>query len=343
MAKKRRRGNSWVLDWQDASGKRHIKSIGNVSEHIAEARLQKKINELLLGNDSSIKDTIIFRKYATLYLGWYEDTFPDSYETKSGNVLISLEPTFGDLRLDKIITRHVTIFKKWCVTERGNKPSTINRKLNDLRGLLTRAKIDGYLTPNDLRIEDIKIKDSTPPKLYTEDDFYKIIAKDKETAHWWVFLSNTGIRVSEFHALRWENVKPNAIHIISTSEDPTKAGKWRYIPLTQDAKACLQYFDQSSEFLVKRPYEVDSIKQRFRRVCERAGISDHKRGIHCLRHTFCSYLIMSGAAPVTAQKIMGHGDLRVTNKYTHLEPDYLHSEIENFRIGSQDTPKLIDG
>jgi integrase len=343
MAKKRRRGNSWVLDWHDASGKRHVKSIGDVSEHIAEARLQQKISERLLGNEASIKDVITFRRYATLYLGWFEEEFPDSYTTKEVNVLKSLEPILGDLRLDKITLKDIKRLKVYCAKERGNAPSTINRKLADLRGMFTRAKIDGYLTPQGIQIEDVKDTESKPPKMYSEEQMNAILREDPEHAHWWAFLGNTGMRVGEFYNLRPENINTDSIHIISTSKDRTKSGQWRYVPLTRVAKNCLKDFDLSNKYLVPRPYSLDSIKQKYRRVCKRAGIDEDKRGIHCLRHTFCSYLMMSGAKPVAVQKIMGHSNIKTTMKYVHLTPNYLQDEIKNFSLGYQATPKLIDG
>ena len=202
MAVKYKRGNSWILDWYDSNGKRHQKSIGDVSEDIAEAQLRKKKNEKLLGFESITKESITFRKYATEYLLWAEENLPDSYGTKSSNILKALEPEFKDLNLDKITTRHIAAFKKKRAKEFGNKPSTINRKLQDLKGLLTRAKIDGYLTSDDLLIEDVPDKDSSPPKLYSKQEFDDILSKDFETPHWWIFLIATGLRVAEFYNLK---------------------------------------------------------------------------------------------------------------------------------------------
>jgi integrase len=340
MATKYKRGNSWILDWRDANGKRHQKSIGDVSEDIAEAKLRKKKNEKLLGYETNTKETITFRKYATEYLAWAEQTYPDSFDTKKGSILRDFEPELGGLRLDKITTRHIAAFKKKRVKEFNNKPSSINRKLDDLRGLFTRAKIDNYLTPEDILIEDVPNKDSKPPKLYSKQNFDDILDEDYMTPHWWIFLISTGLRVAEFYNLKNEHIHRDYLYVISTSKNPTKSGKWRYIPLTKTAKDCLKQFDRNSEYLVKRPYGLSSIKTRFRRVCTRAGIDSDKRGVHCLRHTFCSYLIMSGTNLVVVQKIMGHADIKTTMKYVHLTPNYFQDEVKNFSLDVQSNPKL---
>jgi site-specific recombinase XerD len=54
----------------------------------------------------------------------------------------------------------------------------------------------------------------------------------------------------------------------------------------------------------------------WRNVCEVAGFPDLH--FHDLRHTFCSNLIMSGADIKDVKEMIGHRDLRMTDRYTHL-------------------------
>ena len=43
-------------------------------------------------------------------------------------------------------------------------------------------------------------------------------------------------------------------------------------------------------------------------------------GVHILRHTFCSHLVMRGAAMRSVQELVGHQDLTMTQRYSHLSP-----------------------
>jgi site-specific recombinase XerD len=52
-----------------------------------------------------------------------------------------------------------------------------------------------------------------------------------------------------------------------------------------------------------------------------------KRGIHTLRHTFCSHLAMKGAPARAIQELAGHVDLKTTQRYMHLSPAALESAI----------------
>jgi site-specific recombinase XerD len=51
------------------------------------------------------------------------------------------------------------------------------------------------------------------------------------------------------------------------------------------------------------------------------------RGVHVLRHTFCSHLAMRGAPARAIQELAGHADLRTTQRYMHLSPAALEGAI----------------
>ena len=59
----------------------------------------------------------------------------------------------------------------------------------------------------------------------------------------------------------------------------------------------------------------------FIRACKAAGIEDFS--LHDLRHTFASQLRINGADLHTVGQLLGHKDLRMTARYSHLSPEYL--------------------
>ena len=50
---------------------------------------------------------------------------------------------------------------------------------------------------------------------------------------------------------------------------------------------------------------------------------------HDLRHTFASRLVMAGVELPTVQDLMGHKDIRMTLRYTHLVPEHLRAVVES--------------
>src|SRR5262245_18812874 len=61
------------------------------------------------------------------------------------------------------------------------------------------------------------------------------------------------------------------------------------------------------------------------RAARHAGLGN--RGVHVLRHTFCSHLAMRGAPARAIQELAGHQDLVTTQLYMHLSPAAIEGAI----------------
>jgi integrase len=78
-------------------------------------------------------------------------------------------------------------------------------------------------------------------------------------------------------------------------------------------------------------------KYRQKDLCEkcedkkRAGIGDFR--FHDLRHSFASYLTMGGVNLRTVQTLLGHKDLRMTMRYSHLSPEHLREAVSTLDKG----------
>lgn len=51
-------------------------------------------------------------------------------------------------------------------------------------------------------------------------------------------------------------------------------------------------------------------------------------GLHILRHTFCSRLVMAGASTLAIREPAGHTSLTTTMRYMHLSPTAKAADIE---------------
>ena len=56
---------------------------------------------------------------------------------------------------------------------------------------------------------------------------------------------------------------------------------------------------------------------------------------HLLRHTFASYLAMSGAGLEAVKELLGHSQIMTTQIYTHLSPGYLSQTVEMLNFGAK--------
>ena len=66
------------------------------------------------------------------------------------------------------------------------------------------------------------------------------------------------------------------------------------------------------------PYK--SFRSAFEKAVRKAGLADFT--FHDLRHTFASRLVMSGVDLPTVKELLGHKDISMTLRYTHLSTDH---------------------
>ena len=331
-----KRGEYYYLNYSDATG-RQKEPLGKITKTKAKLLLQDHQYKSRHKSSNPNKQEVNFQTYATDYLNDFLLRCPSTYETSRFALQENFEPMLNsakiplkDLNLSQLTSDIVAAFIEIGFTE-GLKGSTINRKLGVLTAFLNKAKADNYNVAN-FKIKKLPKRKSNPPKYYSLDWLDKIVAAETLYPHWWLFLANTGIRAGEFRNLKCDDIKDDGIHIISSPDNPTKSGEWRLIPMNPTIKEILSYFDRTGEYLIPR-FNKDMPKTRFRRLCKKIEVPSGKWGIHCLRRTFASQLVMSGKPLRTVQILMGHDSITTTERYAFLSPDYLKGALENFGIG----------
>src|SRR5690606_33359123 len=101
-----------------------------------------------------------------------------------------------------------------------------------------------------------------------------------------------------------------------------KSGKTRYVPLSDGAISVLRgikrvpgvehiFFNPKT----KLPYV--NIYHAWDRIRKAAGIEDV--WMHGLRHSYASFLVNQGRPIYEVQKILGHSNVKTTQRYAHLD------------------------
>lgn len=131
----------------------------------------------------------------------------------------------------------------------------------------------------------------------------------------------TGMRKGELLGLRWERVHLSE----SFAELPiTKNGECRDVPLSSAAKDVLRSLPRRIDGAVF-PIHLEALKGLWKRALKRAEIEDLH--FHDLRHEAASRLFEQGLNVMEVAAIIGHKDLRMLKRYTHLNASKLASRL----------------
>jgi integrase len=138
----------------------------------------------------------------------------------------------------------------------------------------------------------------------------------------------TGARKSELTSLKWSDVDfDRQIAYIST----TKNGEPKLLPLTEAVVTELKQFSKQDNSLVFdsviKPGRAYCFTKPWKKALNEAGIEDFT--FHSLRHTCASYLAMNGASLLEIADVLGHKQIQMTKRYSHLCIDHKQKLINN--------------
>ncbi|NHZ81861.1 tyrosine-type recombinase/integrase [Massilia sp. CCM 8695] len=140
---------------------------------------------------------------------------------------------------------------------------------------------------------------------------------------------NTGARQGELTKLRWESVDlDNAV--MTFKGDTTKSGSTRHIPLNSEALDTLRTWKKQSTGLIVFPGrsggELVEVKTAWANLLKEAKIGAFRW--HDMRHHFASRLVMAGVDLNTVRELLGHSDLKMTLRYSHLAPEHKAAAVQ---------------
>lgn len=303
-----------------------------------------------------------FSVFIERWLGTYvkNNNKPSEQLNKRTAVKNHLKPFFGKMELSKINALHVEEFKQ-LKQEEGKSNKSINNYLGMLRKSLNCAE-EWNIIRTVPKIKMLKI----PPQKFnflTEDEYNKLLDQTKRISlsfyNMVLFTLRTGVRVSELLGLKWSDIDFDRRlitikrSIVNGIEGTPKNNRERNIPLADDIFTILK----EKKSLNSNYVFLDEIISRFalnralKKACKHAGVEIG--GWHDLRHTFASKLANNGISLQVIQTLLGHSDLKMTQRYAHLEPLTLSDAIstlnpnkrviENYGHNIDTSDKFIQG
>ena len=338
----------WWLDYYTPEGRRRRKICGAYADArsaLAEIDLAKKRETFV---DPYAAPTL--QEYSEKYLETVS-VHKESHD-RERRLMKNLRDFFGASRLSKIKRSRVIEYRK--VRRAKVSVGTVNREIALLRHMFNVAIDEGLVALNPARGgPGMKAFTEQSRTRYLEMDEIAVLLgaiqarivknsdeKLKTSAKkFWQYLHaavvialHTGMRKGEILSLRWEQINWERRNVLLTV---TKNGEPRRVPL--DSMVLHELVEHRTRVgnpdLVFPSYDRDGkvvslgdVKVAFGRALKDAGITNFR--FHDLRHTFASHYAMSGGNLYTLAKILGHKDIKMTQRYAALSPDFIDRERE---------------
>jgi integrase len=256
----------------------------------------------------------------------------------------------GDLPLPSITPKHFDAYKterlKMLKRSKGKtsetvQPVTVNIELRALRACFNTACRWKLVQANPFAGQKLLSVPEQSPVFFTKKDFEKLLTVIKE--NWLkelvIFATLTGLRRGELLNLRWQDVdlRRRVIHVQSNPTFKTKQGRKRVLPLSDTAFYMLQskYGKDTSEYVFTlngKPVYDEWLTHAFKKAVQEAKLENQRLHLHSLRHTFASWLVQDGATLFEVQKLLGHSSSKVTEVYSHLQPEQMHSTVNRIDV-----------
>ena len=330
-------GKTFALRYCDPHGKLRQCKIGDsasITFEKARQAAEKLRSRVVLGEDPSgerkTKRTIpTLAEFARDRYMPFVKGYKRSWDADDSYLRNHVLPKFGSCHLDEISQQSV-IELHHGMRASGYAPATANRIVILLRYMFNlgkKWKVAGAENNPASGVQLLEVNNARERFLTAEETqrLVGVLQDSENTQLKYIIplLLLLGCRKRELLDSQWNDFD---IERRSWRIPQTKSGKARHVPLSGSVLQVLAQLPRWEGC----PYVVPNPKTRKPYVSffiawdsarKKAGLPDVR--IHDLRHSFASFLINGGQSIYTVMKLLGHTQLKTTQRYSHLSPQTL--------------------
>ena len=330
-------GKTYYRRYRDSRGRIRQIKLGDEREiSLADARrLAEKVGRQVAMGDDPLADKQVSRNIPTFadfiadqYMP-YVKSYKRSWDTDVSLLKNHLLPRFGKRYMDEITRQDI---QKMHYDRRasGAAPGSANRLLILMRfvfNLALRWEVAGVKANPCIAVPLMEENNKKERYLSVEEAkrLYEAVCKSENTMLRYIvpMLILTGARKREVLDAKWQDFDFNRrIWRIPMS----KSGKARHVPLSDGAMTILTTMPRNlkTDYVFANPdtgKPYVSIFYAWNTARKNAELADVR--MHDLRHSFASLLINSGRTLYEVQHILGHTQVKTTQRYAHLSQDTL--------------------
>ena len=329
-------GRTFYLRYSDARGKqRQVKLADAADVSLEQARsLANKFRTKVAMGEDPIEQKRVVRNTPTLaqfveesYLP-YVRSYKRSWETDVILLNAHILPVFGSRFMDDIERREVAAFAAKLIT--SHKPASVNRVMVVLRfiySLALRWETPGVKANPCSGVRNYE-ENNKRERFLTQDEAKALIesvqqSENPNLKYIVAMLILTGARKGEVLQAQWDqfNFEQRFWRI-----PISKSGKARHVPINDGLLQLLESIprvkDHNHLFVnAQTGKPLGTFFGSWNQARKRAGLPDVR--VHDLRHSYASFLINNGRTLYEVQRLLGHSQIKTTQRYAHLSPETL--------------------
>lgn len=313
-------------------------------------KISERERAKLSGRGYFVQDKILFLEYAQQWLKIKinpNKTVSTAYNYESMLRLHCL-PVIGSKPLHEISIKDANLILM-NLREKGNNNQGINHIITVLKQVLKDAEREGLIEKSGLtHFNRLKVTDNVWA-YWEEMEINRFFLKIKNLPLYPLFATAlyTGMRRGELGGLKWDCIDFARNQIIvkrvrdrNGLRDTTKSGKSRLIPINPSLYPILlelwnKRSDDNQLVFTKDGNELSAhhLGRDFDNY-QKMVLGLKRIRFHDLRHTFASQFVMKGGSIYTLREILGHTDVKMTQRYAHLSPEHLKGATDMLSFDS---------
>ncbi|GFO61679.1 integrase [Geomonas silvestris] len=330
-----KRGNIWWIHYTGLDGRQKKESSRSKRFRDAEALLIHRKNEIQKGNQPEVVQVKnhTFRELAERYREFSQ--YQRGYRNKK-SIIKMAEDEFGNLPLKHFTLAFLESYQAKLLASELSE-ATVNRRICCIKHMFTKA-VDWKMASESTMKEVHKVKmfkeSLKRDRFLSREEIERLLeacGTDRQQLHLKpiiIFAVNTGCRKSEILRLKWQNV--DLEHGFISIHEP-KNKEMRMTPINAPLRQLLDGLPREEGidyvfFNFKTGDRLLDLKRSFPTAVKKAKLKGDVV-FHTLRHTFASHLVMSGVDIATVSRLLGHKDLKMTMRYSHLAPNHLSNAV----------------
>jgi integrase len=275
-------------------------------------------------------EAVSLEKAISVYLDYLSGR-GSTYWKDVNRMLTRLSKVVGaSTRLDQIDVSQAREFQRRIVAA-GAGLSTADRHVAMAKAMYSYCAPD---TPNPFKRVDMYHPDNLVIRLLSPDEESRLLDAAKSISDWrlpWVYhyvliAMRTGLRKQNILRLRWDEVEMNRQRISVRQ----KGNRRHAVPMASDVIDLLRSTTPTSEWCFPnkdtgRPYW--DFKRKWAHAKRLAQVDSSFR-FHDLRHHVASRLMSATRNPLIVQSVLGHSDIRITQRYMHAWQSEMSDAVE---------------